>query len=40
MGITGSKDIKITDSLSVPFAVSLITNPQTQNIFMVLGISL
>lgn len=39
MGITGTKEIKITDSFSVPFAVSLITNPQTQNIFMVLGIS-
>ncbi|OFX82304.1 MAG: hypothetical protein A2W99_09635 [Bacteroidetes bacterium GWF2_33_16] len=40
LGITGTKEIKVTDNFSVPFAVSVITNPQTQNIFMVLGISL
>jgi hypothetical protein len=40
LGITGTKEIKVTDNFSIPIAVSVITNPQTQNIFMVLGISL
>lgn len=39
LGITGSKEIKVSDSFSIPVSVSVITNPQTENLFMVLGIS-
>jgi hypothetical protein len=40
LGITATKDIKITDSFSLPVSTSLITNPQAENIFLVFGISL
>jgi hypothetical protein len=40
LGLTASKEIKITDSFSLPVNASLITNPQAQNIFLVFGISL
>ena len=40
LGITGSKDIKITDKFSLPVSVSLITNPQAEKIYLVAGISL
>jgi len=39
LGVTGTKEIKVTENFTVPCSVSLITNPQTENIFMVLGIS-
>ncbi len=39
LGISTSKDIKITDDFSLPLTVSLITNPQAQKIFMVAGFS-
>jgi hypothetical protein len=40
LGITATKDIRITDSFSLPVNASLITNPQAENIFLVFGISL
>ena len=40
LGITGSKEIKITDKFSLPVNASLITNPQAEDIFLVFGISL
>jgi hypothetical protein len=40
LGLTATKEIKITDSFSLPVNASLITNPQAQNIFLVFGISL
>ncbi|HBS87999.1 MAG: hypothetical protein A2W91_10225 [Bacteroidetes bacterium GWF2_38_335] len=39
IGLKHEKEIKITDSFSVPFNLSLITNPQSEKIFMVAGIS-
>lgn len=39
LGISTSKEIKITDNFSLPVSVSLITNPQAQKIFMVAGFS-
>jgi hypothetical protein len=40
LGLTATKEIKISDSFSLPVNASLITNPQTENIFLVFGISL
>ena len=40
IGITATREIKITDSFSLPVNASLITNPQSENIYLVLGISL
>jgi len=40
LGISASKAIKITDSFELPLTFSLITNPQAQKIFFVVGISL
>jgi len=39
LGFTLSKEIKITESYSLPIFGSLITNPEAENIFMVFGIS-
>jgi hypothetical protein len=39
IGATAKKEIKITDNFSVPVSVSLITNPQKENIFLVVGAS-
>jgi len=39
LGLTGTKEIKVTEKFTMPCFVSLITNPQTENIFMVLGIT-
>ncbi len=36
-GISAKKNIKITDSFSLPIQAALITNPQKQNIFLVFG---
>ena len=40
MGLTASKEIKISESFSLPVNASLITNPQAGNIFLVFGISI
>ncbi|MCB0806600.1 MAG: hypothetical protein KDC05_12440 [Bacteroidales bacterium] len=40
IGVTAEKEVAITDKFSLPVNVSVITNPQQQNIFFVLGISL
>jgi hypothetical protein len=40
LGISASKEIKISESFSLPVNASLITNPQAENIFLVFGISL
>jgi len=40
LGITANKDIRITDSFTLPVSTSLITNPQAENIFLVFGITL
>lgn len=37
LGFTTYKSIKITDNFSLPLKVSLITNPQTSNIYLVAG---
>ncbi len=39
LGCTGSKEISITDQYALPLSVSLISNPQAEKVFMVLGIS-
>jgi hypothetical protein len=39
LGITISKEIKVTDSFSIPFSVSLINNPQTERMFLVAKMS-
>ena len=39
IGCTVSKDIKITDSFSLPLSVSLINNPQTEKFFLVATMS-
>ncbi|MFZ4707647.1 MAG: TorF family putative porin [Bacteroidales bacterium] len=40
LGITATRELKITDTFSLPVNASLITNPQAENIFLVFGISL
>lgn len=40
LGVTVSKEIKITDNFSLPVSTSLIVNPQAENIFLVFGFSL
>ena len=39
LGITSTKEIKISDSYNLPLSVSLITNPQAQKIYLVAGFS-
>jgi hypothetical protein len=39
MGITVSKEIKITDHFSLPLTSSFIINPMAENVFLVVGIS-
>lgn len=39
IGCTASKEIKITDHYSLPLSVSFITNPQTEKVFLVAGVS-
>jgi hypothetical protein len=39
-GVTAHKDVKITDSFSLPVQAKFITNPQAENIHLVFGISL
>jgi hypothetical protein len=40
LGFTVSKSIKITDSFSLPLYTSIITNPQSQSVFFVFGLTL
>lgn len=40
IGIGTSKEIKITDSFSLPISGSIILNPSTEQLFVVVGISL
>lgn len=40
IGLTGRKTFHITDKFSLPTQASLIFNPQSENIFLVLGITL
>ncbi len=40
IGLTASKEIKVTDSFNIPVSVSLITNPDTENVFLVFVCSL
>jgi hypothetical protein len=40
VGISASKDIKITEKFSLPVSTSLITNPQARKVHFVFGISL
>ena len=39
LGISTSKSIEITDKFSLPLSISLITNPQAEKIFFVVGLS-
>lgn len=39
LGATIEKEIKLTDHFSLPLSVSFITNPQKENIFLVVGAS-
>ncbi|MFO7446643.1 MAG: TorF family putative porin [Ignavibacteriaceae bacterium] len=40
LGITASKEIKITDSFSLPVFSSVITNPAAESLYFVFGVSL
>ena len=40
LGISTSKEIQLTESFSLPVSASLITNPQANKVYMVVGISL
>lgn len=40
VGLSTSKDIKITDSFTIPLKVSAILNPKTEEYFLVAGITL
>ena len=40
VGITASKEIKVTDDFSIPISGSIIVNPKTEDLFYVLGLSL
>jgi len=39
LGATFSKDVKINENISIPVSTSLITNPERENIFFVIGVS-
>ncbi len=39
VGFSASKDIQITKKYALPLMVSLVTNPQTEKIYFVLGLS-
>lgn len=40
IGLTASKEIQISEKFSLPIQTSLITNPMSENIFIVFGFSL
>jgi hypothetical protein len=39
LGITASKEIRVTEKYSLPISASLITNPEAQKVYLVFGIS-
>jgi len=39
LGLTAYRKIKITDRFELPLKASLITNPQTENIYFIVGVS-
>ncbi|VAW30372.1 hypothetical protein MNBD_BACTEROID07-103 [hydrothermal vent metagenome] len=39
LGVTASKSVKITTNYATSLTASLITNPQTKNVFLIFGIS-
>lgn len=39
-GITGSRDVKITEKFSLPLSASVIANPQAKKLFLVFAVSL
>ncbi|MFO7864639.1 MAG: hypothetical protein R6U85_11600, partial [Salinivirgaceae bacterium] len=39
VGIGASKEIKITDYFSLPLSGSVILNPESESLFMVVGVS-
>ena len=40
VGISTSKEIKITDTFSIPLKATAILNPKTEQFFLVAGITL
>jgi hypothetical protein len=40
LGISAVRKIAVTDKFELPLKASLITNPQAQNIYFVIGITL
>ncbi len=40
LGISGSKEIEVTDRFSIPISVSFIVNPHDERSFLVVGVSL
>jgi len=40
LGFTANRDIKITDKFTLPIFVTAAANPQTENVFVVVGFSL
>ncbi len=40
LGVTISKNIRVTQDFSIPVYTSIITNPQTQSVFFVFGLTL
>jgi len=40
LGLTAHKDIKVSSTYHLPMRLSFITNPQSGNVFLVLGLSL
>ncbi|HRY99030.1 MAG TPA: hypothetical protein P5550_08230 [Bacteroidales bacterium] len=40
LGITGHRDIRVSESFTLPVFTSLIVNPQAENIFLVFGLSI
>ncbi len=39
LGLTASKEVKITDKYSLPLSASIITNPQAEKVYFVFGIT-
>ncbi len=40
LGVKATKEIQVSETFKIPFYTSLITNPNTGNIFIVLGVTL
>lgn len=39
LGVTAKKELKVTDSFSIPVSASFITNPNAENVFLVFAFS-